>query len=45
MAKEDIDNNKKIKYREYGMKKAAVGKIAVFLAVLFIGAVVSMVFR
>lgn len=43
MAKEDIDNNKKIKYREYGMKKAAVGKIAVFLAVLFVGAVVSMV--
>lgn len=43
MAKEDIDNNKKIKYREYGMKKAAVRKIAVFLAALFIGAVVSMI--
>lgn len=43
MAKENIDVERKIKLREYNMKKAAVFKIAVFMVVLFAGAVVSMI--
>jgi hypothetical protein len=37
------DAKKKIKYREYGMKKAAVGKIVLFMAALAVGAAVSMI--